>query len=74
MTEKQLLKIITRIASVPHLQIGIDTEIDSIVGWDSFCWLNLALEVETEGSIGSIVENVEALKTPRDIMRVIVQC
>ena len=63
--------MVAKIVEVEKESLNLETEFETLDGWDSLCWLNLALELETQSQYENLINNVDKLKTIGDLQRFI---
>ena len=69
MDDDTLIAIVAKIVGVKKETLNLETEFENLGGWDSLCWLNLALELETKSQYENLINNVDKLKTIGDLQR-----
>ena len=67
MDKKEILAIFSRISGIPISELSTEKEIASLAGWDSFMWLELALEMEKIG-YNDLIEEIDYIKTINDLL------
>lgn len=69
MNNVTLIETVAKIVEVKKETLSLETEFENLAGWDSLCWLNLALELETESQYENLINNLDKLKTIGDLQR-----
>ena len=71
MDSNELLEIIQDISGATNSSVSLDTDFDQIIGWDSLCWVNLTIRLDAYIDPDRMVENIDNLHTPGDLLRLI---
>jgi acyl carrier protein len=67
---KQVQKLFKQ-AMGNNVEVGINTDKDSVFDWDSINHLNLIVEMENEFELGLSMEEIENLLSVKQIIRLI---
>ncbi|MDB9872887.1 acyl carrier protein [Alphaproteobacteria bacterium] len=69
MNNVTLIATVAKILEVEKGTLSLESEFENLAGWDSLCWLNLALEIESQSQYENLINNVDKLKTIGDLLR-----
>ena len=67
MNKDELLIKISSISKIPKCQIQLTSKFSQLPGWDSFMWLELAIELELDG-YETITEDIDEIDTIADLL------